>query len=123
MIRTRLVPGSSTSFAAPPGLGKSRRQCMPLLVILVTWSLRTSDVRAPVDLWLTDPGGSASAGFEDSSSWTRRWRLARRSASLAGSAAFATSALNWVNTSCSSAGSLASASLSRAPARSLSCSQ
>jgi glucosylceramidase len=62
MIRTRVGPGNSTSFAAfaaPHGLARSRHRCVLLLVVLIAGALLASDVQAQVDLWLTDPGGSA----------------------------------------------------------------
>src|SRR5438270_550549 len=63
MFRTRIVLGSPTVFAASGaslGLAKSKRRHALLFVILIGAAcLGASDVHAQVDLWLTDPGGSA----------------------------------------------------------------
>jgi hypothetical protein len=63
MFRWRIVVGSTTLFAAfgaPTGLAKLERRHALLFVILIGGAfLRVSNVHAQVDLWLTDPGGSA----------------------------------------------------------------
>jgi glucosylceramidase len=63
MYRTRIVLGSMTVFAAfraLQGLAKIKRRHALLFVILLGGTfLRVSNVHAQVDLWLTDPGGSA----------------------------------------------------------------
>ena len=63
MFRTRIVLGSTTVFAAfgaPPGLAKIARRHALLFVILIGGAfLRVSNAHAQVELWLTDPGGSA----------------------------------------------------------------
>jgi glucosylceramidase len=63
MFRTRIVLGSTTVFASiggAPGLATIIRRHALLVVILIGGIfLRVSGVHAQVDLWLTDPGGSA----------------------------------------------------------------
>jgi glucosylceramidase len=63
MFRTRIVLGSTTLLAAPgarAGLAKIERRHALLFVLLIGGAfLRASNAHAQVDLWLTDPGGSA----------------------------------------------------------------
>jgi glucosylceramidase len=63
MFRTRIVLGSTNLLAAigaPPGLAKTgRRHVLPFVVLIGAAFLPVSNVHAQVDLWLTDPGGSA----------------------------------------------------------------
>ena len=63
MIRRRIVFGSTPvfqAFCARPGLAKSeRRRALFFVILIVGAFLRVSNVHAQVDLWLTDPGGSA----------------------------------------------------------------
>jgi glucosylceramidase len=63
MFRTRRILGSTIVFAAvgsPPRLAKSKPRLALLSVILIGGAfLRVSSVHAQVDLWLTDPGGTA----------------------------------------------------------------
>ena len=63
MFRMSMVPGSTTrlgAFGAPAGSGKIGRRRVLFLVILIGGAcLRAPDVHAQVELWLTDPGGSA----------------------------------------------------------------
>jgi hypothetical protein len=63
MFRKRIVLGSTTmftAFGASVGLAKIERRHALLFVILIGGAfLGVSNVHAQVDLWLTDPGGSA----------------------------------------------------------------
>src|SRR5262249_34169757 len=63
MSRIRSIPGSTTmppAFRASPRLARPWRR-HPLIVIILIGgaSLRAPNARAQVELWLTDPGGSA----------------------------------------------------------------
>jgi glucosylceramidase len=63
MFRTRTALGSATVFAAlgnRPQFGEfGRRHALLLAILIGGASIRASDVHAQVELWLTDPGGSA----------------------------------------------------------------
>jgi glucosylceramidase len=64
MFRTRMVLGSKTAFAAlaaPTGLAKVGRRHALLFVFLIGGAFfrEVPTVHARVDLWLTDPGGTA----------------------------------------------------------------
>ncbi|HEV3120691.1 MAG TPA: hypothetical protein VGY53_02255, partial [Isosphaeraceae bacterium] len=63
MFRARIVVGRSTVFAsigAPLGLAQIKRRLAMLFIILIGGAFfRVSNAQAQVDLWLTDPSGSA----------------------------------------------------------------